>query len=288
MSRVNGWSVTVSAPAKLTLSLRVLGTRPDGFHELEALTVTVTAPADRLTVRDAEAGVVTLALEGGGPDVPDDDANLAVRAARAVLPPGAGVHLELVKAIPSGAGLGGGSADAAAVLRVLRDRHGLEPDAVQRVAAGLGSDVPVCVEGRPVMMRGRGEILEAVEPAADLDVVVATPGFGLATPAVYRAWDELAGSGRARSVPAPDAVAHLVPILVNDLEPAAERVDPRLVAFRDALAGISGGVPLLAGSGSSYWLPCGDADTATRMAARVRDELGVEASAGRVVRGSPG
>jgi 4-diphosphocytidyl-2-C-methyl-D-erythritol kinase len=288
VSPADRWPVTVTAPAKLTLSLRVLGTRPDGFHDLEALTVTVTAPADRLTLRDAGAGDVGLTVVGGGPDVPTGDDNLVVRAARAVLPPGAGVHVELTKVVPSGAGLGGGSADAAAVLRVLRDRYGLAAALVLDAAAALGSDVPVCVDGRPVMMRGRGERLDPVEPAGDLDVVIATPPFGLATPSVYRAWDALAGAGRARSVAAPPAVAHLVPELVNDLEPAAERVEPRLAAFRDALAAVTGALPVLAGSGSSYWLAAADAETAASLAARVRDELSVETFAGRVVRGSPG
>jgi 4-diphosphocytidyl-2C-methyl-D-erythritol kinase len=138
------------------------------------------------------------------------------------------------------------------------------------------------------MMRGRGEVLDPVELAGDLDVVIATPGFALATPDVFQAWDALDGRGRPRTVAAPAAVAHLVPELVNDLEPAAERVEPRLAAFRDALADVAGSGPVLAGSGSSYWVPVGDVVTADFVAARVRDELSVKAFAGRVVRGAPG
>ena len=174
------------------------------------------------------------------------------------------------------------------MLRVLRDRHGLDPALVLEAAAGLGSDVPVCVDGRPVMMRGRGEILDPVDLAGDLHVVIATPPFRLATPAVYRAWDDLAGAGRARAVAAPPGGGDLVPELVNDLEPAAERVEPGLVGFRTALAEVAGAAPMLAGSGSSYWMAADDAEAAAAMAARVRDELSVETYAGRVVRGSPG
>jgi len=128
--------------------------------------------------------------------VPTGDDNLVVRAARAVLPAGAGLAIALTKVTPAGAGLGGGSADAAAILRVLRSRYDLDPGVVLAVAAELGSDVPVCVDGTPVMMRGRGEVLDPVELAGDLHVVIATPGFAIPTPAVFRAWDELAGSGR--------------------------------------------------------------------------------------------
>jgi 4-diphosphocytidyl-2-C-methyl-D-erythritol kinase len=283
-----GWSATTAAPAKLTLTLRVLGTRPDGFHELDALTVTVSAPADTLTLEAAPGPGVTLTVAGGGPDVPTGPDNLAVRAARAVLPAEEGLRIALTKVTPSGAGLGGGSADAAAVLRVLRDRDGLDPQEVMAAAATLGSDVPVCVDGRPVLMRGRGEVLVPVELAADLHVVIAVPGFPIATPAVYAAWDEHGGTVPSRTARAPEAVAHLVPELVNDLEPAAERVEPRLGAFRDALATVASAVPMLAGSGSSYWFPATDARTAAGTAARVRDELGVQAFAGRVVREGSG
>ena len=192
-----GWSVTTSAPAKLTLTLRVLGTRPDGFHELEALTVGVTAPADTLVIERTSGPDVTLTLVGAGPDVPAGADNLVVRAARAVLPAGEGLHVELTKRIPSGAGLGGGSADAAALLRVLRDRYDLDPGAVTAAAAALGSDVPVCLHGRPVMMRGRGEVLDPVGIGTDLHVVIATPGFSVPTPAVFRAWDALGRCGDA-------------------------------------------------------------------------------------------
>jgi 4-diphosphocytidyl-2-C-methyl-D-erythritol kinase len=277
------WETRVAAPAKLTLTLRVLGVRADGFHELEALTAMVSAPADTLVVRPRADAAVTLTVAGGGPDVPHGDDNLVVRAARAVLPAGAGLDLALTKVTPSGAGLGGGSADAAAVLGVVRDRFGLSAAEVLATAAALGSDVPVCLGGVPVMMRGRGEVLDPVALRGTVPVVIAKPGVSCATPAVYRAWDESGGPRSDRVVAPPDAVAHLVDGLVNDLEPAAERVEPRLTEFRTALAEVTGAVPLLAGSGSAYWFPVADPGLAASTAARVRDEMNVETFAGVVL-----
>ncbi len=278
-------SVTVYAPSKLTLALRVLGTRPDGFHELEALTVMISAPADTVTIGPAPAGVVELTVVGGGDDVPHDDSNLVVRAARAVLPSDGGARIELTKVTPSGAGLGGGSADAAAVLRVLRDLHGLDHATVMAAAAELGSDVPACVDGHPVMMRGRGERLDPVELDGELHLVVAKPAFSLATPPVFRAWDALGEPTSDRTVAPPAAVSHLVAELANDLEPAAEHVNPEVRAFRERLEGVTGLRALLAGSGSSYWLPVADADAAATLAARVESELHVQAFAAHTLEG---
>lgn len=273
----------VVAPAKLTLTLRVIGLRPDGFHELEALTVMVSAPADALVIGDGPAGAVELTVIGGDIDVPHDESNLVVRAARAVLPADSGATIELTKGIPSGAGLGGGSADAAAVLRVLRDRHGLADDQVMRVAADLGSDVPVCVAGRPVMMRGRGEHLDPVALGGDLHVVIAKPPFSLATPAVFRAWDELGGPTSDRPIAPPPPVAHLVPELVNDLEPAAERVNPAIRTFREHLETVAGVPATLAGSGSAYWLVVPDAEAGIAIADLLRRELTIAAFSGQIL-----
>ena len=279
--------IRVSAPAKLTLNLQVLGTRPDGFHDLVALTVMLSAPCDTLTVgATAAPGVVELTVVGGDPDVPRGEANLAVRAARALVPEDAdaGVTIELTKVVPSGAGLGGGSADAAAVLRAMRDRYSIGEAEVRAAAAELGSDVPVCLLGRPVMMRGRGERLDPVELAADLHVVVAKPPFSLSTRSVFRAWDRLAEPRPRRSVAPPRAVAQLVDELVNDLEPAAELVEVRLRPFRDELERAAGVPAMLAGSGSSYWFAVEDASVAAGIAARLSADLEIETFAGYALR----
>ena len=275
----------VAAHAKLTLTLRVLGTRADGFHELEALTVSLAEPADRLTVTRRDGPGVGLVLAGTPRDVPPDATNLVVRAVRALVDGGHapdGWDLRLTKGIPAGGGLGGGSADAAASLRAVQHLVGGPSDAVvAAVGASLGSDVPFCLTGGGAWMRGRGERVDPVAVGA-LWVVVATPPLAVSTPAVYRAWDELGGPTAARRLPAPGAVAHLTDALANDLEPAAEVVEPRLAAFRADLEEAVGLPALLAGSGASYAVVCAD-ETTARRAAAAASRVGITARAGPTV-----
>jgi 4-diphosphocytidyl-2-C-methyl-D-erythritol kinase len=243
-----------AALAKLTLSLRVTATRPDGYHDIEALTVSTTGPADFVHINRRRRKGVSIVVQprGSAPTTPD---NLAVRAAELVwreLDWRGGLRIRLRKQVPSGGGLGGGSSDAAAVLRLL-GHDGQVPDArLLEFAAQLGSDVAFCVRGTPAWMRGRGEVLEPIEGLPPIMVLVAVPPFACSTPAVYRAWDDLGGPSGAREVPAPPPYAHLAPTLVNDLEPAAEHVEPRLAGFRDHLESVVGRPVLLCGSGSSY------------------------------------
>lgn len=215
----------VVAPAKLTLSLRITGVRPDGFHLIDAEMVTIDL-ADHLTFDEGDGLEVVGAT---GLRVPADEDNLVRRALRVV---GRTAHVRLVKSIPAGAGLGGGSADAAAVLRWggCRDLHG---------AAALGADVPFCRVGGRARVTGIGDVLETL-PFEDRTFTLVTPPFGCSTPAVYRAWDHLGG---------PTASGP------NDLEPAALEVEHRLADWRDRLADATGEVPVLAGSGSTWFVP---------------------------------
>jgi 4-diphosphocytidyl-2-C-methyl-D-erythritol kinase len=214
----------VTAPAKLTTSLRVTGVRADGFHLLDAEMVTVDL-TDELTFTNGDGLDVT------GPaaaDVPLDDRNLIRAALHAV---GRTAHVRVVKRVPVGGGLGGGSADAAAVLRWAGvDDAGL--------AAALGADVAFCVVGGRARVTGIGDVVEllAFEPRT---YTLLTPPFGCSTPAVYRAWDELGG---------PSGVGH------NDLEPAALHIEPRLAGWRDRLGDATGARPKLAGSGSTWFV----------------------------------
>jgi 4-diphosphocytidyl-2-C-methyl-D-erythritol kinase len=127
------------------------------------------------------------------------------------------------------------------------------------IAAEVGSDVPFCVQGGAAWMRGRGDIVEPVPVPPGLAFVVAIPPFRLSTPDVYRAWDELGGPHSERVVPAPRRLASFLPELVNDLEPAAEALEPRMREFRAALEAATGAPALLAGSGSAYVVPVADA-----------------------------
>ncbi len=214
----------VVAPAKLTLSLRVVGVRADGYHLIESEMVTVDL-ADELVFGEGTGLVVSGPASAG---VPVEEGNLVRRALAAV---GRSASVALVKRIPAGAGLGGGSADAAAVLRWARC-------ADMAVAAGLGADVPFCVVGGRAMVAGVGEV---VAPLAfeDRTFTLLTPPFGAATASVYRAWDELGGPHGDNG---------------NDLEPAALAVAPGLATWRDRLAAAAGTRPRLAGSGSTWFV----------------------------------
>jgi 4-diphosphocytidyl-2-C-methyl-D-erythritol kinase len=164
------------------------------------------------------------------------------------------VQLALRKRIPSARGLGGGSADAAAaVLAVHRllDLDVAEPD-LFALAADVGSDVPFFLAGGAAWMRGRGEMLERVALRPGLPMLVVMPPFPVATVDVYRAWDELGGPRSRRAVQSPEVLAALVPELVNDLEPAAEHVEPRLRPLRERIEHAAGHGALLAGSGPTY------------------------------------
>lgn len=222
-----GAVVTVRAPAKLTLSLRITGVRADGYHLIDAEMVTLEL-ADTLEIGPGD-GLEIVADAGGAPHaVPPDDDNL-VRRALALA--GRTARVRLTKRIPAGAGLGGGSADAAAVLRWAGFTD------LER-AATIGADVPFCVVGGRARVRGIGERVEPLEPVART-FTLCTPPFGCSTPAVYAAWDRLGGP-----------VAHGP----NDLEAAALAVEPRLAEWRDQLGEATGRTPVLAGSGSTWFV----------------------------------
>jgi 4-diphosphocytidyl-2-C-methyl-D-erythritol kinase len=213
----------VLAPAKLTRSLRVTGVRDDGLHLIDAEMVALDL-ADEL-VFDTGDGLV---VDGAAPDVPLDDENLVRRALAAV---DRTARVRLRKRIPSGAGLGGGSSDAAAVLR-WAGRTDLA------LAATLGADVPFCVVGGRARVRGIGEDVEPLPPL-ELTFTLLTPPIHCSTAAVYRAWDDLGGPTAAGP---------------NDLEPAALLVAPELAGWRDRLQEATGQVPVLAGSGSTWFV----------------------------------
>ncbi len=178
------------APAKINLTLRVLRKREDGFHEIETLIVPL-GLADRLSVEEAERW----SFACDDPTVPGDEANLVVRAARLFFSETGRpdtVRVRLAKSIPHGAGLGGGSSDAAATLRMLDQFYGtgLSRQRLTQMGAELGSDVPVFIAGGAAWCRGRGEIVEDAEFRERLPVLLLKPGFGVPTPWAYKNWKE--------------------------------------------------------------------------------------------------
>jgi 4-diphosphocytidyl-2-C-methyl-D-erythritol kinase len=225
--------VTESAPAKLTLSLRVTGVRDDGMHELLAEMVTIDL-ADVLTFSEGTGLTVIDGVVGDlGIEAMTDD-NLVDKALLAV---GRRASVRLTKHIPVGAGLGGGSADAAAVLRW----GGVTST---EVAARLGADVPFCLIGGRARVAGIGDRVTPL-PFEDRRFVLLLPPVSVDTGAVYKAWDYL----KREDCPATDGTDS-----GNDLEDAALVVAPQLRHWRDTFAGITGKRPRLAGSGSTWFV----------------------------------
>ena len=214
------------APAKLTVSLRVTGVRADGYHLIDAEMVTLDY-GDVLTFEEGDGLEVIGAF---APGVPVDSSNLVRRALAAV---GRRAHVVLDKQVPAGAGLGGGSADAAAVLR-------WAGCADVAVAAGLGADVAFCVVGGRARVTGVGEVVSPL-PVVARTFTLLIPPVPVSTPAVYRAWDALGGPAAADGS-------------VNDLEAPALAVEPALAEWRDLLGEATGVRPQLAGSGGTWFV----------------------------------
>jgi len=218
----------VLAPAKLTTSLRIVGVRDDGYHLIDSEMITLDL-FDELTIDSNGTGISIVGPEGAARDldVAAED-NLVTKALRLV---GMDAAVSLAKNIPAGAGLGGGSADAAAVLRWAGFTD-------VKAAASIGADVAFCLLGGRARVEGIGEIVTPLEFEAEAYTLV-TPPVHCSTPAVYAQWDEMGGPRSEGQ---------------NDLEPAALRFAPELITYRDALGDATGQEPQLAGSGSSWFV----------------------------------
>ncbi len=260
--------VTRLAPAKVNLYLAVLGGRPDGFHDIESLLVALPW-GDRVEATIDESDVDRIALDVGGEErggVPTGPENLAWRAADALLRARnrsegtpLSVHLTLTKHIPPGAGLGGGSSDAAATLANLGGALGIAEGTLMTIAERLGSDVPFLVRGGAAIARGRGERLTPLEAAPLPGVLLILPPFGCATKAVYaRCAERLrptpsGGLERAVAAFASGSPAAWREAHHNDLALAAMRVEPRLRHFLREVETRLGRPPMLSGSGSALF-----------------------------------
>lgn len=223
------------APAKLTKSLRVVGVREDGYHLIDAEMVSISL-FDRLRVDPAPPGGSALHVRrhyliGPGQDAPREVGEPGDLVLRALAMAGREARVELTKNIPPGAGLGGGSSDAAAILRWA----GWED--LDR-AASLGADVAFCLLGGRAHVTGIGEDVRPLDVVAQTFTLL-TPPVHASTPVVYRTWDEMGGPQGEHG---------------NDLEPAAIQAYPELVPYRDRLAELSGQRPRLAGSGSTWFV----------------------------------
>ncbi|MBU3688441.1 MAG: 4-(cytidine 5'-diphospho)-2-C-methyl-D-erythritol kinase [Acidimicrobiales bacterium mtb01] len=226
---------TLVAPAKLTLGLRITGVRPDGYHLIDAVmttlelhdTLTVTTDENNLDDSPSKTESEVTYLGPFGDGLVGDGRDLVSRALVAC---NRSARVQVRKAIPHGGGLGGGSADAAAIFR-WAGVSDLD------LAATIGADVPFCIRGGRARVRGIGEIIEPMtdEPGT---VTLVIPPISVSTPLAYRAWDELGGPSHP----------------TNDLEPAALKVEPALATWKAKIAETSGIEPTLAGSGATWFL----------------------------------
>ena len=262
------------APAKINLSLRVLGRREDGFHDIDTLIVPLSL-ADEITVERAAPGG-GLRFTCSDPSLPVGPENLAYRAAE-IFCARAGVAadyaIDVTKHIPHGAGLGGGSSDGATVLLTLNELLGqpLTLETLVELAAQLGSDVPAFIYRQAVRCRGRGEIVERAEFRERLPLLLLKPPFPVPTPWAYKHWRDSVEMPGAVYAPQPFAWGELV----NDLErPVFEKYLP-LAALKTwllAQPGVAGA--LMSGSGSTVFAVLADSSAAEDLAARAREFFG--------------
>jgi len=275
--------LTLSCPAKVNLYLRVVGRRPDGYHEL----VTVMQPlslADVLTITLRAADII---CECQGADLPRDDGNLAVRAVKAFQQATStrfGVHLRLVKNIPVAAGLGGGSSDAAGVLQGLNRLQGLLLNRSQLAALArqLGADVPFFLLAGPALGRGIGEVLTPIA-LPPLWYVLINPGFSVSTAQVY--------AGLRPPFPAPPPAAEIDAMLQhhpstwlqNDLEAVTMAQHPELAELKTALRRQGAQGVLMSGSGPTVFGIFPSAGSAQAAAARLQADTGLWTAAAQGV-----
>lgn len=243
--------VSEFAPAKVNLCLHVTGQRADGYHLLDSLVVFADV-GDRVTVAAAES----LSLMLSGPcatALADEDDNLVLRAARAFgTTKGAAITLE--KHLPVASGIGGGSADAAAALRALARLWGVGlPDAA--TVLGLGADVPVCLNGRPVRMEGVGEVISPFALPGGGWLVLANPGVAVSTPEVFRALPRKDNAPLPRTLPKLAGIDDLAAFLLmtrNDLEAPALALQPVIGRVKAALSAQPGcRIARMSGSGAT-------------------------------------
>lgn len=268
-------SLTARAPAKINLTLHVLGRRADGYHELESI-VAFAGVGDRLTFTPAP----TLSLYVHGPTAPQagaDSENLVTRAARNFVEriPGAQVGaFVLEKRLPVAAGIGGGSSDAAAALRLLARHNDLAPDDARVMAAAraTGSDVPVCLDPRARMMRGAGETVGAPLALPRLFAVLVNPRVAVETAPVFKALGLAPGQTIARPAHDEDAGLETIRAGRNDLEPPARSLAPVIDDTLARLAALPGArLARMSGSGATCFALFDSCHEAARGARLLRD-----------------
>ena len=264
-------AMQVLAPAKVNLSLRVLSRRADGFHEIETF-ITPISLHDELALKKTETGIE---FSCDDPTIPPGDENLVVRAATAFFKAtgvSGGVSIRLSKQIPHGAGLGGGSSDAAATLKGLNELFAtkLPREALAKLAELLGSDVPFFLFESAALCRGRGELISPQKLPESFSLLLLKPEFGVATPWAYSNWQG------AQSIPGIqyDAQEYNGHTFVNDLERPVFAKFVFLARLKMWLLGQPEvAVALMSGSGSTILAVVKNSESTDALADRARTEL---------------
>ncbi len=280
--------ITINGEAKINLTLDILGKRPDGYHEVSMVMQSVSLH-DTLQLERIPEGIELLI------DVPwlkADDKNLAYRAAALLLAHSrvqGGVRIHLTKRIPMAAGLAGGSADAAAVLRALASLHaagltdeelcamGLSVEELCKLAGRIGSDIPFCVRGGTMLATGRGEVLRRLPPVPAFWVVLAKPPISVSTAWAYQHYD---AEGAARH-PDNDAMCRalaagsreeLAPLLCNVLESVTIKQYPVIAAYKEQMMQQGALASMMSGSGPTVFGLLETREAAERLAASLREK----------------
>jgi 4-diphosphocytidyl-2-C-methyl-D-erythritol kinase len=266
----------IKARAKINLSLDILGTRPDGYHDI----LTVMHPLelhDRLEIEALPTDVIEVACSH--PDVPAGPGNLVYRAAellRGECGCSRGASIFIKKNIPVAAGLAGGSADAAAVLTALNKIWGLglEKGHLLRIGEKIGADVPFCLAGTTALAGGKGELLTPLPPFPGLGVVLVKPPFGVSTASIYSLFDSSPGGAAPDTGAMVKAIKErdyraVAALLGNVLEPVTASVHPEIYAIKKTLAEAGASGALMSGSGPTVFGLCPSPGEALSVAARL-------------------
>ncbi len=271
--------IRIVAPAKINLFLHVGERRPDGFHDLQSL-IGFTEAGDQLVISPA----AELSLTVTGPfarALPASDNNLVLKAARALQQQSRrtdGAAIVLTKNLPVASGIGGGSADAAAALRGLDRLWGLNSSQQQllKLAAELGSDVPVCLLSKTCWVEGRGEILSQLPSLPRMPAVLVNPGVAVSTPAVFGMLNARSGTGRNKPAKALESLWDVIGYLGdagNDLEAPACELAPVIQDVLNAFDREPGcALAAMSGSGATCFALFHDPDFARGAASRIAQD----------------
>ena len=270
--------ITVNGEAKINLTLDILGKRPDGYHEVSMVMQSVSLH-DTLQLERIPEGIE---LSIDVPWLEADETNLAYRAAAKILAYGrvsGGVRIQLQKLIPMAAGLAGGSADAAAVLRGVNELYGLNLslDELCSLAAQLGSDIPFCLCGGTMLATGRGEVLKRLPPVPAFWVVLAKPPISVSTAWAYQHYDAEGAERHPDNEAMCRAIAagsreELAPLLCNVLESVTIKQYPVIAVYKEKMLQQGAMVSMMSGSGPTVFGLLGTRAAAERLAAVLREQ----------------